>query len=97
MACQQALVGCAYALDKDAAREQVALLQPVDKLIKQGLDFHQHQRVKVGQQAIYGGYAIGCGDDGDGVVLLGQRHAGVGGGSGKGINTSHVLHGRGCI
>ena len=80
------------ALDEVRTFEQLACFQPVDELVEDGLDLHEHERVEVRQQAVDGAHAVGSGHDGHGVVLLGEGHARIGAGSGEGIDAGDDLH-----
>ena len=94
---QRPLAGRAHALDEMGRLQQAALLKPVEQLVHQRLDFHQHQRVELRQQPVHGGHAVGGRDDGHGVVLLGQRHARVRAGGREGVHAGQRLHGNARI
>ena len=58
--------------------EQPLALQQIDHIIEQRFDLEQHQRIELVQQCFDGADAVGGGDDGDGVIGIGQWHAKVG-------------------
>ena len=87
-----AFVRRTHALDELGVGQQLAQGQPVDQVVHQRLDLHEHQGVKVGEQTVHRAHAVGGGHDGNGVVLFGQGHAAGGAGGSKGVHTCNHRH-----
>ena len=74
------------------AGQQVARLQPVQQVLDQRLDLHQHQGVEVGQQPVDRAHAVGRRHDGHCVVLLGERFAHIRAGRGARLGARDGAH-----
>ena len=69
-----ALLGRAHLFDEATGGEQLAAPEQVEHLIEQRFHLHQYQGVEFVEQMVDDRHAVSRRDDGQGLVLFGQRH-----------------------